>query len=291
MFIYHSLDFGPKNQTDVLECCRQSNDALDEDKYFVFLTFYRESSSGAVCPRFCMLMFVLLIGSFIWCFVASACDVELLIVKSASVAVLTAGVRPILVLSNSQSFISLLSMIGVEFRRLEVVYGSSVVARGASSLCNSSTFLPLCYLRAKAMAFVFGVEPFGVLVVLSLWTPEMEHNGSDYCSLVLEDFEWFGGSPVKLLIVMVLLLGLNGQGVAVIQPGSCIVLCGFGGCLAWSGVSFLLAGGPGRITCTCLSVTSLKRVQRDPETQLPQASFPGMPTAEETKQNPTIPGV
>ncbi|KAF3577790.1 hypothetical protein DY000_02033553 [Brassica cretica] len=110
----------------------------------------------------------------------------------------------------------------------------SMVARGASSLCNSSTFLPLCYLRAKAMAFVFGVEPFGVLVVLSLWTPEMEHNGSDYCSLVLEDFEWFGGSPVKLLIVMVLLLGLNGQGVAVIQPGSCIVLCGFGGCLAWS---------------------------------------------------------
>ena len=73
---------------------------------------------GAVCPRFCMLMFVLLIGSFIWCFVASACDVELLIVKSASVAVLIAGVRPILVLSNSQSFISLLSMIGVEFRRL-----------------------------------------------------------------------------------------------------------------------------------------------------------------------------
>ncbi|WZY88827.1 hypothetical protein YC2023_045562 [Brassica napus] len=45
MFTYHSLDLGPKNQTDVLECCRQSNDALDEDKYFVFLTFYRESSS------------------------------------------------------------------------------------------------------------------------------------------------------------------------------------------------------------------------------------------------------
>ncbi|CDY37868.1 BnaC04g31380D [Brassica napus] len=45
MFTYHSLDFGPKNQTDVLECCRQSNDALDEDKYFVFLTFYGESSS------------------------------------------------------------------------------------------------------------------------------------------------------------------------------------------------------------------------------------------------------
>lgn len=56
------------------------------------------------------------------------------------------------------------------------------------------------------MAFVFGVEPFGVLVVLSLSTPEMEHNGSDYCSLVLEDFKWCGGSPVKLLIVMVLLL-------------------------------------------------------------------------------------
>lgn len=45
MFTYNSLDFGPKNQTDVMECCRQSNDALDEDKYFVFLTFYGESSS------------------------------------------------------------------------------------------------------------------------------------------------------------------------------------------------------------------------------------------------------
>ncbi|CAG7906421.1 unnamed protein product [Brassica rapa] len=52
MFTYHSLDFGPKNQTDVLECCRQSNDALDEDKYFVFLTFYRESSSGFLDDQF-----------------------------------------------------------------------------------------------------------------------------------------------------------------------------------------------------------------------------------------------
>ncbi|KAL0711182.1 hypothetical protein Bca4012_018160 [Brassica carinata] len=63
-------------------------------------------------------MFVLLKGSSIWCFVASACDAELLIVKSASVAVSIMGVRPVLVLSNSQSLISLLSMIGVEFRGL-----------------------------------------------------------------------------------------------------------------------------------------------------------------------------
>uniref|UniRef100_A0A0D3DHE6 Uncharacterized protein n=1 Tax=Brassica oleracea var. oleracea TaxID=109376 RepID=A0A0D3DHE6_BRAOL len=63
-------------------------------------------------------MFVLFKGSSIWCFVASACDVELLIVKAASVVVSISGVRPVLVLSNSQSFISLLSTIGVEFRGL-----------------------------------------------------------------------------------------------------------------------------------------------------------------------------
>ncbi|KAG2294111.1 hypothetical protein Bca52824_040780 [Brassica carinata] len=63
-------------------------------------------------------MFVMLKGSSIWCFVASACDAELLIVKSASVAVSITGVRPVLVLSNSQSLSTLLSMIGVEFRGL-----------------------------------------------------------------------------------------------------------------------------------------------------------------------------
>ncbi|KAF3573648.1 hypothetical protein F2Q69_00061223 [Brassica cretica] len=50
--------------------------------------------------------------------VASAFDVELLIVKSASIVVSIPGVRPVLVLSDSQSLISLLSTIGVEFRGL-----------------------------------------------------------------------------------------------------------------------------------------------------------------------------
>ncbi|CAH8382602.1 unnamed protein product [Eruca vesicaria subsp. sativa] len=63
-------------------------------------------------------MFVLLKGSTIWCFVASACAAEFLIVKSASVAVSIPSVRPILLFSNSQSFISLLSTTGVEFRGL-----------------------------------------------------------------------------------------------------------------------------------------------------------------------------
>ncbi|KAL0901016.1 hypothetical protein Bca101_084977 [Brassica carinata] len=63
-------------------------------------------------------MFVLLKGSSIWCVVASVCDAKLLIVKSASVADSISGVRPVLVLSNSQSLISLLNTIGVEFRRL-----------------------------------------------------------------------------------------------------------------------------------------------------------------------------
>ncbi|KAG2313697.1 hypothetical protein Bca52824_025254 [Brassica carinata] len=39
-------------------------------------------------------MFVLLKGSSIWCFVASACDTELLIIKSVAVAVSITGVRP-----------------------------------------------------------------------------------------------------------------------------------------------------------------------------------------------------
>ncbi|CAN7074111.1 unnamed protein product [Brassica oleracea var. botrytis] len=63
-------------------------------------------------------MFVLLKGSSIWCFVASACDAELPIVKSASVTVSITGVRPVLVLSNSQSLSTVLSTIGVEFRGL-----------------------------------------------------------------------------------------------------------------------------------------------------------------------------
>ncbi|CAN6918921.1 unnamed protein product [Brassica oleracea] len=63
-------------------------------------------------------MFVLLKGSSIWCFVASACDAELPIVKSASITVSITGVRPVLVLSNSQSLSTVLSTIGVEFRGL-----------------------------------------------------------------------------------------------------------------------------------------------------------------------------
>ena len=63
-------------------------------------------------------MFVLLKGSTIWCIVASAFDAEILIVKSASIGVSIPGVRPVLVLSDSQSLISLLSTIGVEFRGL-----------------------------------------------------------------------------------------------------------------------------------------------------------------------------
>ncbi|WZZ80845.1 hypothetical protein YC2023_101417 [Brassica napus] len=63
-------------------------------------------------------MFVLLKGSSIWCIVASAFDAEILIVKSASIGVSIPGVRPVLVLSDSQSLISLLSTIGVEFRGL-----------------------------------------------------------------------------------------------------------------------------------------------------------------------------
>ncbi|KAG2278297.1 hypothetical protein Bca52824_060852 [Brassica carinata] len=77
------------------------------------------SVAGSSVPKIMYVsMFVLFKGSSIWCFVASACDAELLIVKAASVAVSIPGVRPVLVLSNSQSFISLLSTIGVEFRGL-----------------------------------------------------------------------------------------------------------------------------------------------------------------------------
>ncbi|RID65771.1 hypothetical protein BRARA_D00949 [Brassica rapa] len=91
-------------------------------------------------------MFVLLIGSFIWCFVASVCDVELLIVKSALVAVSIVGVRPILVLSNSQSLISLLSMIGLEFRRL--------FSDIRCCLCVMFTHALWCYISLLCFAMV-----------------------------------------------------------------------------------------------------------------------------------------
>ncbi|KAL0746968.1 hypothetical protein Bca101_028970 [Brassica carinata] len=81
-------------------------------------------------------MFVLFKGSSIWCFVASACDAELLIVKAASVAVSIPGVRPVLVLSNSQSFISLLSTIGVEFRGLLSGIMCCLCVMFALILCN-----------------------------------------------------------------------------------------------------------------------------------------------------------
>ena len=67
------------------------------------------SVAGSSVPKIMYAsMFVLLKGSSIWCFVVSACDAELLIVKSASVAVSITGVRPVLVLSNSQSLSTLL---------------------------------------------------------------------------------------------------------------------------------------------------------------------------------------
>ncbi|KAL0884916.1 hypothetical protein Bca101_008898 [Brassica carinata] len=51
------------------------------------------------------------------------------------------------------------------------------------------------YLRARATAFVFGVESSGVRFVLFLSTSEMESNSSVNCSSVFEDFKWCGGSP------------------------------------------------------------------------------------------------
>ncbi|KAJ0248580.1 hypothetical protein HA466_0156600 [Hirschfeldia incana] len=75
--------------------------------------------AGSIVPNIMYAsMFVLLKGLSIWCFVTSACDAEFLIVKAASVAVSITGVRPVRLLSNPQSLISLLSMIGVEFRGL-----------------------------------------------------------------------------------------------------------------------------------------------------------------------------
>ncbi|CAN6933750.1 unnamed protein product [Brassica oleracea] len=77
------------------------------------------SVAGSSVPKIMYAsMFVLFKCSSIWCFVASACEAKLLIVKAAYVAVSIPGIRPVLVLSNSQSFISLLSTIDVEFRGL-----------------------------------------------------------------------------------------------------------------------------------------------------------------------------
>ncbi|KAH0924949.1 hypothetical protein HID58_017205 [Brassica napus] len=99
------------------------------------------SATGSSVPKIMYAsMFILFKGSSIWCFVASACDAELLIVKAASVAVSISGVRPVLVLSNSQSFISLLSTIGVEFRGLLSDIMSDVLAGLALVLLDVNNF-------------------------------------------------------------------------------------------------------------------------------------------------------
>ncbi|KAH0869423.1 hypothetical protein HID58_076445 [Brassica napus] len=103
-------------------------------------------------------MFVLLKGSSIWCFVASACDAELLIVKSASVAVSITGVRPVLVLSNSQSLSTVLSTIGVEFRGL----------LGDISCCLCVIVAPIlwCYIILLCFAIVAADVLAGLALLL-----------------------------------------------------------------------------------------------------------------------------
>ncbi|KAG2285768.1 hypothetical protein Bca52824_045372 [Brassica carinata] len=103
-------------------------------------------------------MFVLFKGSSIWCFVASACDAELMIVKAAYVVVSIPGVRPVLVLSNSQSFISLLSTIGVEFRGLL----SDIMC------CLCVMFAPIlwCYISLLCFAMVAAVVLAGLALLL-----------------------------------------------------------------------------------------------------------------------------
>ncbi|WZZ41199.1 hypothetical protein YC2023_037458 [Brassica napus] len=100
------------------------------------------SVAGSSVPKIMYAsMFVLFKGSSIWCFVASACDAELLIVKAAYVAVSIPGVRPVLLLSNSQSFISLFSTIGVEFRGLlSDIMSSDVLAGLALLLLDVNNF-------------------------------------------------------------------------------------------------------------------------------------------------------
>nr|VDC91379.1 unnamed protein product [Brassica oleracea] len=103
-------------------------------------------------------MFVLFKGSSIWCFVASACDAELLIVKAAYVAVSIPGVRPVLVLSNSQSFISLLSTIGVEFRGLL----SDIMC----CLCVMFAHILWCYISLLCFAMVASDVLAGLALLL-----------------------------------------------------------------------------------------------------------------------------
>ncbi|KAF3553619.1 hypothetical protein F2Q69_00016163 [Brassica cretica] len=115
-------------------------------------------------------MFVLFKGSSIWCFVASACDAELLIVKAASVAVSIPGVRPVLVLSNSQSFISLLSTIGVEFRGLL----SDIMC------CLCVMFAPIlwCYISLLCFAMV-AADVLAGLALLLLNADDIRTKGTD----------------------------------------------------------------------------------------------------------------
>ncbi|KAH0886557.1 hypothetical protein HID58_062653, partial [Brassica napus] len=117
------------------------------------------SVAGSSVPKIMYAsMFVLFKGSSIWCFVASACDAELLIVKAASVAVSIPGVRPVLVLSNSQSFISLLSTIGVEFRGLL----SDIMC----CLCVMFALILWCYISLFCFAMVAAYVLAGLALLL-----------------------------------------------------------------------------------------------------------------------------
>uniref|UniRef100_A0A0D3CYE4 Uncharacterized protein n=1 Tax=Brassica oleracea var. oleracea TaxID=109376 RepID=A0A0D3CYE4_BRAOL len=127
------------------------------------------SVAGSSVPKIMYAsMFVLFKGSSIWCFVASACDAKLLIVKAASVAVSIPGVRPVLLLSNSQSFISLFSTIGVEFRGLL----SDIMC------CLCVMFAPIlwCYISLLCFAMV-AADVLAGLTLLLLIVNNFSSNG------------------------------------------------------------------------------------------------------------------
>ncbi|KAG2332001.1 hypothetical protein Bca4012_009001 [Brassica carinata] len=96
------------------------------------------------------------------------------------------------------------------------------------------------YLRARATAFVFGVESSGVRFVLFLSTSEMESNSSVNCSSVFEDFKCASQAH------LVLFGGVASLFCAGAQLCPAIVFCSQE---VWSCVA-----------CTGLSASSLARV-------------------------------
>ncbi|CAF1769503.1 unnamed protein product [Brassica oleracea] len=121
-----------------------------------FLLVLRSSVAGSLVLKIRdTSIYVLIKGSANWCLITSAFVADYLIVKCAFVAVSVSSFRSLYVFYISQGYISIFSLIGVEFRRL--LYH-------ISCLCVMYAYIYLCF--SMCSAFVIAVS-FTSMALLS----------------------------------------------------------------------------------------------------------------------------